>query len=103
MTRSTPTKQGAQRPYWLLLALALLLAGQFAAINHWHDGDTAPDYDCSLCVLSSAGVHAVTSDAWHLPLVPFAFVVSFSVVIGVRREAIRFCDARAPPVYLQTV
>lgn len=94
-------RPAARRPYWLLFALALFLAGQFAAANHWHDGGNTSDYDCALCVLSSVGAHAISPTAPSLPApLPAAFVITL-VAAAALRPALRFYAARGPPSLLQ--
>jgi len=80
-----------------LLTLALLIAGQCLSASHWHDSNSTTDFDCALCVLSSATSGAALSSGWlpfDLPLFVFVF---FLIVPCARRAAQRFHDSRAPP------
>lgn len=86
-----------RRPWWLLLALALFLAGQTLAAAHWHDDSQGLDSDCALCVYSSTATAAVTAAGWQIPVVVIA-AIAFTLVTGVQLIAVRFCDSRAPPV-----
>ncbi len=87
-----------RRPWWLLLALALFLAGQTLAAAHWHDDSQGLDSDCALCVYSSTATAAVAAAGWQTPIVIVAAIL-FSLVTSVRLVAVRFCDSRAPPVF----
>ena len=98
-------KASAVRPYWLLLALVLFLAGQVATAAHWHDdraafGDQSSlDLDCALCVLSSAAGAALTSDPLILAsiaLCTFIFTAITRTFIARRAPAY---DSRAPPFH----
>ncbi|MET0378699.1 MAG: hypothetical protein ABW049_06860 [Spongiibacteraceae bacterium] len=86
-----------RRPWWLLLALALFLAGQTLAAAHWHDSSQDADDDCALCVYSATATAAVAAAGWHIPVV-IAAAIGFSLFTSVRLVAVRFCDPRAPPV-----
>ena len=87
-----------KRPYWLLFALVLFLAGQCLSSAHWHDSDQLPDAECALCLLSSANSGAMLTDAW-LPLVVVIICapIFFYRNAQVRRIAQRFYDSQAPP------
>jgi hypothetical protein len=100
MTAAHTLSQATRRPYWLLLVLALFLAGQVASAQHWHDTlSDAADYDCALCVLSGTSTGAITTSAWQAPaLIVFAFVF-FYCHVATQRAVVRFSDARAPPFY----
>ena len=89
-----------RRPYWLLLVLALFLAGQAAAAGHWHDGGAQADSDCALCLFAGAGSAALTGSGWQ-PLAICLGITVFLILTGApRRSAVRFHDSRAPPAYL---
>ena len=100
MTCTNSLRRATRRPYWLLLALALLLAGQVASAGHWHNNDSnTVDYDCALCLLSGISGSAVTSIAWQVPSVPSFAFFSVYFFFSVRRSVVRFNDSRAPPFY----
>lgn len=100
LQRSHKTNSQAHRWYWALLVLALFVAAQCLGVAHWHNKSNTPDYDCSLCVLSSATGTAATVNGWlPLAVVPFVFVVFFFVPT-VRRAVVRFHDSRGPPSLL---
>jgi uncharacterized membrane protein YhaH (DUF805 family) len=86
-----------RRPYWLLLVLALFLAGQVASTAHWHDALDPTDADCALCVLSSANGAAAVGKDWQFAAVFFGCIAVFLFVPMARRTAVRFHDSRAPP------
>jgi hypothetical protein len=91
----------ARRPYWLLLALALFLAGQLAISQHWHDASSAAvDYDCALCVLSGVSGAAAIASGWQAIAVPLCVFSTLYFFLVYRRCAIRFNDSRAPPSLL---
>lgn len=100
MTAARTLSQATRRPYWLLLVLALFLAGQVASAQHWHNAvSDAVDYDCALCVLSGTNTGAIITSAWQAPvIIVFAFV-SFYCCVAIQRGVVRFNDARAPPFY----
>ena len=87
-----------RRPWWLLLTLALFLAGQTLAVGHRHDDSFHhPDNECALCVYASTATAAIGGLA--LPLaIALAAIAHFLRIRSVRRVVVRFCDARAPPV-----
>lgn len=91
-----------RRPFWLLLVLALFLAGQVASAAHWHEASAAlqVDADCALCVLSGANGAAAVAGGWQLPVLPCAILVVFLFVALVRRTFVRLQDSRAPPSVL---
>jgi hypothetical protein len=99
---TTQRFQRSRRPWWLLLTLALLLAGQTLAASHWHDESFAHkgkslDSDCALCVYSSTATAAFSMVDFQIAVV-IAAAVWFILATGVRLVAIRFCDSRAPPL-----
>lgn len=87
----------ARRPYWLLLALALFVAGQCLSVSHWHDFDNRADFDCALCVLSSASGAAALDSAWPSLATVLAALVFLVAVYALQRGVRRFHDSRAPP------
>jgi CHASE2 domain-containing sensor protein len=92
-----------RRPYWLLLVLALFLAGQVASASHWHEAATAPaDADCALCILSSANGAAAIAEGWQLPATPPGVFLALFLLVVARRAAVRFHDSRAPPSLLNS-
>lgn len=100
MIRANSIQQAMQRPYWLLLVLALFLAGQIASAEHWHNDDSnSVDYDCALCVLSGVNGGAITSSAWQAPAVPLFAFFSIYFFFAIRRSVVRFNDTRAPPFH----
>jgi hypothetical protein len=90
----------ARRPYWLLLVLALFLAGQVASSSHWHEALAQADADCALCMLSSATGAAAIATGWQLTAIPLAFFAVSLLLVAVRRSVVRFHDSRAPPSVL---
>jgi uncharacterized membrane protein YhaH (DUF805 family) len=91
-----------RRPYWLLLVLALFLAGQVASASHWHDALDQADADCALCVLSSANGAAAIAKGWQFAAVLFYGIAVFLFVPMARRSVVRFHDSRAPPAFLSS-
>jgi hypothetical protein len=92
-------RRNTRRPYWLLLALALFVAGQIASAGHWHDDSKTLDADCALCMLSGANSGAAIHSAWPLVAVALFAFVSFFVVKLTQRCCSRCYDSRAPPVH----
>lgn len=91
-----------RRPYWLLLVLALFLAGQVASAAHWHDAIDQADADCALCMLSSANGAAAVAAGWQFLAAPLGSLFVFMFVPMVRRAVVRFHDSRAPPAFLSS-
>lgn len=91
-------RRGTQRPYWLLLVLALFVAGQIAGAGHWHNDNKTLDADCALCMLSSANSGTVIDSAWPLIAAALFAFVFFFVVKLTQRSCSRCYDSRAPPV-----
>lgn len=99
MKSTMPNAPRNHRPWWLLLALALFLAGQTLATAHRHDdslGSTGADADCALCIYSSTATAAVSIASLQMAVI-FAAIVGFAPFAGILRAAVRFCDSRAPP------
>lgn len=99
MTAATVQTQATRRPYWLLLVLALFLAGQIASAQHWHNtASEAADYDCALCVLSGATA-AITPAA----LIIAGFALATFVLIAITHTFAGQCvcayHSRAPPLH----
>lgn len=97
---NSPSRNGrdsGRRPYWLLLVLALFLAGQAASAGHWHDSANTADHDCALCVLSSAGGAALQSSGWQPLAIALCAFTAYFFLTSLRRGAVRFHDSRAPP------
>lgn len=93
-----PDSTRSRRPYWLLLVLALFMAGQCLSVSHWHATTSGSDFDCALCVLSSANQGSAPASGWLLLDLAFFSFVFLLLTCGVRRSALRFHDSRAPPV-----
>jgi hypothetical protein len=91
-----------QRPYWLLLVLALFVAGQVAGFSHWHDAVDQPEPDCALCMLSTANGAAAIAGEWQLPQLPSVYLLVSLLLVAVLRTVERFHDSRAPPALLNT-
>ncbi len=92
-------KRRARRPYWLLLVLALFVAGQVAAAGHWHDNSDTHHADCALCLLSSAnGAAAIDSTVPFIAVALSEFVFLFTLP-ATRGGFSRCYDSRAPPVH----
>jgi len=88
----------AARPCWLLLALVLLLAGQFVVAAHWHS-DNISDRHCTLCAFGAAN-NAITISAFALSVSPLHEQLLCSVVLTpvfLHRPAQR---NRGPPALL---
>ncbi|HET8710015.1 MAG TPA: hypothetical protein VFM32_01470 [Spongiibacteraceae bacterium] len=99
MSHFSDTKVARARPYWLLFALALFIAGQFATAAHWHDEGKTLDADCALCALSSAAGAAIAPDT---PTIASVVVCAFFFIevacIFISRHT-RIYNSRAPPFY----
>jgi hypothetical protein len=97
MIRAHKLSQATRKPYWLLLALVLFLAGQIASAQHWHNSvSDKADYDCALCVLSGATAAIIPA---ALIIAGTALVVFF--LLENKRTFVRRCvyayESRAPP------
>ena len=92
----------SRRPYWLLLVLALFVAGQVAASAHWHDALDQADADCALCVLSSANGSVAVGKGWQFAPIFLCALAVFLFIPMVRRTVVRFHDSRAPPALLSS-
>ena len=86
--------------YWLPLVLMLFIAGQLMAQAHWHDAGTAPDNECSLCLLALATAGAAVTAGWQFIAVQFTSVLVALTLVVVCRSAVRFHDSQAPPALL---
>jgi hypothetical protein len=94
------TLHRGRRPYWLLLALLLYVAGQCLSAAHWHNNEHALDAECALCLFSSATGDAVAAGAWLGLSVILCAWLSVFYAAPVRRTATRFHDSQAPPALL---
>ena len=92
-------RTSAQRPYWLLLVLALFIAGQAAVAGHWHDKGDPHRAECALCALSSAN-SAAAIDSQPLIIVAALFVAVYLFTLpSISVGCSRCYDSRAPPAY----
>jgi hypothetical protein len=94
------TSQRGRRPYWLLLALLLYVAGQCLSAAHWHNSEHASDAECALCLFSSASGDAVVAAGWMGLSIALCAWLSAFYTARVRRTTARFHDSRAPPALL---
>lgn len=99
MAISHNLSQATRKPYWLLLVLALFLAGQIASAQHWHNAvSEAADYDCALCVLSGATA-AILPDALVIAgIALFTFVLLEITRTFICRRVYAY-ESRAPPLH----
>jgi hypothetical protein len=86
---------------WLPLLLALFFSGQMLFAIHHHDESLTDkhhvvDHDCTICAHSASMTAAVAADGWALAIALVA-AVFFTLLVSVRRAAVRFHDARGPP------
>lgn len=90
-------KTRARRPYWLLLALVLFVAGQIATASHWHNDLNKIDADCALCVLSSATSAAIVDSALPIISVVLCAFILAEITQAIAHRCVRSYDSRAPP------
>jgi hypothetical protein len=90
-------RRSRRRPYWLVLALALFLAGQVAGSAHWHETASQLDADCALCMLSNANGAAVSAASWPPLTIALSGIVCLVFAVPASRRVVRFFDSRAPP------
>lgn len=99
MTAAHALSQATRKPYWLLLALVLFLAGQIASAQHWHNAvSDAADYDCALCVLSGATA-AIIPDALIIAVIALVTFVSIEIARPLACRCIYAYQSRAPPLH----